>query len=238
MANNYDRYAGEITRCCLRRRETLSTVKATPGLESNHCATSSSNDEITGRYVTDDILRRKDVSNRGMDRKDGCSMETSTSDRPTLLLGWSPKQTDVLSGQPTNIIAGQPTPLYVPGKSEQITIDAGICSMFKRLKIDIDGLEGMSCSRVVNCLTYCFDCWDAKIIVNGKMTTPTRFLQNIPSLAAFPAKEIGPVKFLGGPPNSERRLQRGSFLTLLLDQILQSFIAGDGKYQRFLNVKI
>jgi hypothetical protein len=110
--------------------------------------------------------------------------------------------------------------------------------MLERLKLDVAALEAMSCARVVNYLNYCFDYNESKIIVNGKMTTPVRFLQDLPSLAALPAREIGPVKFLGGPPNVERRLQRGSLLTLLLDRILRSFIDNDQKYQRFLNVKL
>ena len=165
MANTYDKYAGEIARRHFWLQEPLPAPQICQQSRSYNRVASSNCNATSGRYNTDDLLKGKDVSCRGVG-----GMETSVPDRTPLLLGWSSKQTDVLQRQSVNIIAGQSPSLFVPGKSVNTIIDTKIRSMLEKLKLDksiIDGLESMSCGRVVNYLNYCFDSSDAKLIISG-----------------------------------------------------------------------
>lgn len=241
MATFYD-YVGGVASKYLRDRDASLTKSDTRGTSETRrvCNLDASGETEVG--TTSNLHRQPNVSCAGISGTKHNVMEAGTSSGSALLLGWSSNQTDVLPRKSFDATAGRNPSLFVPGKSDTVALDAQTVKYLKQLGLDdkrISDIEGMTCSRIINHLVYCFDRGDDKVILNGKFTTPMTMLQLLPSLGSVPACHVGPVKFLGGPPDAKKRLQRGSVRTLLLDAIFVAACNEDqSKYQRFLNVRI
>jgi hypothetical protein len=113
----------------------------------------------------------------------------------------------------------------------EIIKEADMCSQL------IARLQNINAIRVINYLYYTFNASRNLIILNGFHTMPEKLIKDFPGIEYLLAKEIGPLKFRGGPPNKIAWYD-GTLLTLIIDKILNTYVEGDQSLlHRFLSIE-
>jgi hypothetical protein len=99
-------------------------------------------------------------------------------------------------------------------------------------------LNNIKAMRVINYLHYTFNAGRNLIVLNGLHTMPEKLAKDFPGIECLLAREIGPLKFRGGPPNKVAWYD-GTLLTLIIDKILNAYVEGNQNLlYRFLNVEL
>ncbi len=95
-------------------------------------------------------------------------------------------------------------------------------------------LSGIRGPRACNYLSYTFNAGTHPIIINGVSTTINKLFEDFKGMEHIEAKDIGPIRFYGGPP-CHRKWYSGTLLSILLDFVLGSYANGDNdSIHRFL----
>jgi hypothetical protein len=99
-------------------------------------------------------------------------------------------------------------------------------------------LQNIKAMRVINYLHYTFNASRNLIVLNGLHTMPEKLAKDFPGIEYLLAREVGPLKFSGGPPNKIAWYD-GTLLTLIIDKILNAYVEGNQNLlARFLNVEL
>jgi hypothetical protein len=95
-------------------------------------------------------------------------------------------------------------------------------------------LSDMSGPRAANHLCYTFKRGSYPIILAGVSTTVAKLVDDFDGFEYINAKDIGPIRFYGGPPQ-KRKWYSGSLLSILVDAVLESYASGDSiAFYKFL----
>jgi len=179
------------------------------------------------------------------------SLATSEQNFPFHFLGWPTQQTGVLPRELAHTIIGSGLRLFMPASSGTFESSSGdsraekdtsmVVEIIKEIEMQtqlMTRLNSIKAMRVINYLHYTFNAGRNLIVLNGFHTMPEKLAKDFPGIERLLAREIGPLKFRGGPPNKVAWYD-GTLLTLIVDKILNAYVEGNQNLlHRFLNVEL